>query len=115
MAADYLHTSRMHRYQITGSYMMADRSLAIFTPHGCIDTRNTPADRCMTTFIPAGSIEKTRTVAGSIGTAHGSYMVADRYLTIFIPHGWLLAPSGHLTAHDPHGHLLAHTWWLIVI
>ena len=37
-------------------------------------------------------IEKTRTAADrslTIGTPHGSYMVADKLLTTFIPHGHL--------------------------
>ena len=37
-------------------------------------------------------IEKTRTAADrslTIGTPAGSYMVADSYLTTFIPHGHL--------------------------
>ena len=59
--------------------MMADRSLAIFTPHGCIDTRNTPADSYLITFIPAGSI----------GDTSGSWMVADKLLTIFTPSDYL--------------------------
>ena len=76
--------------------MAADKLLTIFTPSDYLHTiRNTDAS------IPDYRIiEKTRTAADrslTIGTPHGSYMVAaDRFLTIGTAdsshqaHGWLL-------------------------